>query len=866
MFIRSQFSTQTFGQLLLQRVTSTDRPCIKVFYDVSMPKGTTVLLRQVKTNGLPTFSVGDARAVHYPNIAPSTGMFQKSRINVSVPLTLLLEVDGPGAGAIPPKVDMKVNLALEFAMIGGSDTVLVEFLNTDQDATLSLIGLDKAQIGGVIGTQPFSLHLLSTYAPVGGVDGITLRHADLALNPQAGRIEFRLELMVDGNPSPDVMAGWSTFYAGNFDAIAPAQAWGVFFDQRIGATTLGRTLRKQVDDVSGFNRDGEPTVSWDQQFPGYRISIDGEVVDACRCLWGLIDLDVTIFLDIKLSIENGQIRIDLWLGHKITDDLEVICCAISAALFFPIVGLESLAYGDIEWYEYFGGLALYPIPHLLFVGALAKMGQINPGLPDVPGFEKDPSDSNHLFTRLPVPRFTQASQCGAPMAPLSIGVLEPRPDGFVVGGPFVLAPVVDPDIHVEATPLKYKPSVASCSGNTHSMEGYYTTITVARQGGSYDFHVCDLILEEPLNSLVTKTISASDCPTTAFITLGIPVLLYESFPVPTVVATSIGGQFFDIPPVPVLSAAERQRLSLAAQIQRISFCYAKSARWRIEWLIDPPELGIDRVRQLWTIAGRVAERAESIVIRSTQGTELARVDTRRDKTFKIAVFDQGSEVIAEQMMHGDNFASSQLSNAQSLMAVDRQMELPSRVLALDSLAIGNLRILVVHQIDRLTFFDVSVAAGLRQLGEIDLRELEWIGRSGNQMVVRNAAGPTMALPIDARGIFARKWAPMAYDTMLPTATTDESWYEAVRDGRFDLLRTRGYVRSDEQAAHRLDGGLLQAFAEGASLALRLDPKTLRADHVSGEGVALITPVGPGRYATVEGYKLLILSSMGRMQL
>jgi len=114
MFIRSQLSTETLGRLILQRVTAMDRPCLKVLYDVTSV--TTVLVKQVKTNGLPTFAVGAQVSVQYPNIAVSTTTLNKNKIKMTVPLLLDLQAEGPEAGIVPPTVTVNVNLALEFVM------------------------------------------------------------------------------------------------------------------------------------------------------------------------------------------------------------------------------------------------------------------------------------------------------------------------------------------------------------------------------------------------------------------------------------------------------------------------------------------------------------------------------------------------------------------------------------------------------------------------------------------------------------------------------------------------------------------------------------------------------------------------------
>ena len=155
------------------------------------------------------------------------------------------------------------------------------------------------------------------------------------------------------------------------------------------------------------------------------------------------------------------------------------------------------------------------------------------------------------------------------------------------------------------------------------------------------------------------------------------------------------------------------------------------------------------------------------------------------------------------------------------MVVDRETELRGHVTALDSLAVGGARVLAVHQIDRFTFFDVSASAGLRRLGELDTRELEWVGRRGNKVVARNAAGQAMALPLISPGMFSPNWVPAAdNDAMLPTISAHESWHEAVREGGFDLLRMRGNVRADEGAGRRLDRGVLQASSTTPRCGLR----------------------------------------------
>ena len=378
MLIRSQFSSETLGRLILQRITSIERPCPRVLYEIKAIPGTTVLIKQVGMNGLPVFGVGDNTTVAYPNIAPPTATLSRSRINATVPLRLLLEADGPGASLVPSTLNVNVSTALEFTMAGNSDLINITLLGTDQDSLLGLMGVDASQVADALGIHSFPLNVLSnTTSLLSGDAGFSLRHADVALNPQTSRIEFRLELMLDGIPDINAQAGWALFYAGGFDSIAASQGWGVLVDQQIGTRLLRNKVRDQIDSVNKFNRDGDPNVSWDSQFPGYHISINGEAVDACRCLWGLIDVDVRINLDVKLSIEGGVFRIDLWVSHKITDDLAVICCAITAALFFPIVGLEALVKGQIAWYDTLEGCS-FQIRYFCLLPLLPKCPKLIP--------------------------------------------------------------------------------------------------------------------------------------------------------------------------------------------------------------------------------------------------------------------------------------------------------------------------------------------------------------------------------------------------------------------------------------------------------------------------------------------------------
>ena len=272
------------------------------------------------------------------------------------------------------------------------------------------------------------------------------------------------------------------------------------------------------------------------------------------------------------------------------------------------------------------------------------------------------------------------------------------------------------------------------------IEGYRTDLIVTRVGGSYDFNVCDVLLPDPLNTVTQKTIDVSLCPTAAFITLNIPFDVYPAVDISVIVVTSVGGRRITLPAVPTVSKEERDRAYLAASAQRISQCYALHTPWSVRFLVDPPDEFKDRVRQVWSIAGKVSTPTEAVVVRAPGDREILRVVTKIDKTFRVVIVEQSREISIEQVTNDQHLAESQIAVAQSAMLIEGELNTSAAILFLDSIYSRSGVLIAVHHPTSLMFCDLGRRKRLRVLSEIDIGHFRWVARRGLELIGKTEDG------------------------------------------------------------------------------------------------------------------------------
>lgn len=746
MFIRGQLTGQAFKDLLRLRASSLSRPCPKLYFPDAKLFLTRIEFLQV-TELFPGF----ARTVSYPNNGPHEQDFQANRVCARLKFRVASsQLDAQNDPVASQEQEGFVTVALSVTVSGGKDNLSLEVLETDFDALLALVGVGKQEMSDLLAAETIELGLLEQVASLGKF--ASGRHVDLGYNPALDRVELRVELSIDDVPTVDRASQWSQFYANGFDSITGASAWAMFVDQRIGTSLLKRVLTATIDAGGGFRRDGDVSVRWDSGWPGYRTSVEGELINACSCLGHMTDLDVRLSLDTKLSMSGNLLASDVWVDWKVTDGIESACCILTTVALFPVIGLDLTLGGDVAWYEYLAGLALWPAPILLLGAVLLKMSSVLArGLPG-DRCEKDANDDRHLHCELEIPALTEAASCLAPKLTVRAEALEARADGLVLRGADEVTPVVDPSVAVEVVRgLAYRPPRFACNGLADAPERFEAELRVFRTAGTYDFRLCEVSVLGPFKYAAKVDVSEMTCPYSAWVAISIGVSQYDYTPLKVIVTTTHGALHAVIPAAKPVSERERHDATQLAQAQRISRCYAKSRKWDVHWLIDPARYAdVARTRQIWSIVGEASSLTTRVDVVGAGGTPIAVADTAHGKGFSVTVVSptDAMAVVQEARGSAERLEDSDVRGVQTLAGVGREIAFPSEVVAIDVVRTSQVRTVLVHEAEQLTVFELVGPRGdLLRLGALDTSGLEWVGRVRDVVYAGKRGGGVLTLTL-----------------------------------------------------------------------------------------------------------------------
>ncbi|WP_043473870.1 hypothetical protein [Kitasatospora sp. MBT66] len=897
MLTRTQFSSEAFGRLISQQTATAKGPCPQVLYGIPPDHPLArVLITHVTLEGPPVFEEADARSVIYPNVSgPPVSTFSKRRIGMTVPLAVRVEKVGASTLPVPTGPQpVKARFALELVVLGGVDHVRAEFLNTDQDSLFAALGADTSRISDFIGNKPIPLRMVErlTKETSAAEVGLAPHHVDMAFVPGAQRVELRVEFALADALSGDSQASWADFYAGRIEALLPDKDWSVLLDQRIGSAVMRREVGAALDATGRFRRAGEAQVAWNAALPGYGMSVDGEVVDACQCLWGKIDLDVTLSASVTASLAGDKLRFDARGSFEVTDDLEVVCCAVTFVLTLAVGGTVAATADRLSWEHHVVAAAMLPEMAHMATGGISGMVPTAPlSLPAE--LQQDPNDPAHLFMEVPIPDLPAPDGCGGRRRVMRPATVQGHADGLAVGGALDLPLASTPDLDIDVTPLKYHPSVHSCSGGAFAANGpgYSAYITVKRRGGSHDVEVCDLIvLDSDLAPVATTSIQPSSCPTDTWIYLDIPYNNYLLSDVPVVVVTSVGGRQMVVPAGAPVSKDEQRNLEIQAEAQRISRCYAKQKRWDIRWQVDPPDVLAQRTRRLWAFTGRVSGATERVLVRAQQDENAvrARLRTTPGGPFRVSLLADVPELSIEQLaadgseLDATALGASEICGVQTLLVREQEHHVAGDVMALDPVRTADGTLLLVHRSDGLTVLEQGPNQRFRTVGEISTGQFSAVARLGLRLIARLPQGHLVSMPLGALSSLGPCWRPVDDVELLPAAE-EEPTESQVRDGYFDFLCQRGPAGRDRRRTEgedqresrrgaegrraRFRPGLHLTESDAASVFLRPDPKAVGAEEADLDASAMFTRVGPGRFAALgQSGSIEILRTFRRLQL
>lgn len=481
----------------------------------------------------------------------------------------------------------------------------------------------------------------------------TVVWSGMTLTPDRQAVELRVEVSFDdagGTADPDA---WRQFLGRQVDDYRTGHDWAIEIVRDLLDASATAGAEDQVAKIPGFDLAGTgPHVEWRPDFPGFRTTFTGEIIDACSCFGVEIDLNVAVEVRTKLALAaagtTATIEVDSVATGDATHAGEQACCAITGALFFPILGWVYLEEGKIGW----GGLALgMYVP--IWGGFLTMLLLFDPSV-DVPLAEGCHKDGDHQICRHEFSLNPEVDPCVPPAATISLDLLRGRNNGLVLAGAVDQVVRTAPQVSASRpTPFDWRGPQPTCTGTVGEWSAV-STFGVVQVDGGFPLEVCDEVI--PLGPAApiyrARVASRTECPSSAVIEVTtLPWTPGNPDPQPILVLTNVGAMLVMAPPLPALTEDERQAHDLFVARWRLLHCgifdpdlVDRTGRIEARWSIDTPA-GREPTRRLWVIRAGGLEPGERLVVSDgASGDELASGESDRRSGVRLDLLHDGADV------------------------------------------------------------------------------------------------------------------------------------------------------------------------------------------------------------------------------
>lgn len=205
---------------------------------------------------------------------------------------------------------------------------------------------------------------------------VVANNAGLTIDAKGQYVSMRIEV----NSSDNQFDAWNMFFNSDVLDHLGSKDWSIMIDSGLIVPMVVEKIGQSMGSSTRFNLESGPSGSWSwANGPYIDVSFNGEIIDACTCAFWEIDLNVDVSVGINLSVPKVDI---LRMNAKIdwdVDNTEVACCAITAGLFWPVVGAIMMDKNIINWGLFLEGLALGPLAP--FIGVILGATKTTPNIP-----------------------------------------------------------------------------------------------------------------------------------------------------------------------------------------------------------------------------------------------------------------------------------------------------------------------------------------------------------------------------------------------------------------------------------------------------------------------------------------------------
>jgi hypothetical protein len=557
-------------------------------------------------------------------LEPGTVQLQQP-ISFAIVLAEALPVSGPAQTVPCLEPQPTFNFNLQATVDGaGVPTLTVTYAGT----SLPLPDLNS-EVQGFLGNLAAPTSTPIPIDSIGEVFGTSLvaTAAGIAVDPSGDRIAIRVEFE-GGEPAGD----WNSFFAGQFKAHDSTHDWSVFLSADLIEASIKSRLNNALQgpiSTGTFELTSGPDVSYFDAvvLPVFFATFDGNAIDACQCFWGKIDLGVTINTAIELSVpEADTIQMDVYLSWDL-NDLETVCCAFTAAVFWGFVGTELLDEGKINWGEFLAGVAggatFTTVFNAFIGGAHGEAGKYV----DFPGWQKidEGDDGAHYVTS--VTNSDQLNQFGLTMT----GLLA-LPDGVSFGGTQVTPnDLKEPRLKLEYSQFEWV--LDECGTKTMLAEAgcYFLNF------GFLPIHACkvEILSADPLHQFAPflqwgDSGAGFSIPYAALV----PDYFANPYPCQLRIITNGGVRVITFDPIPFISQEEVEAGEMKAMLEYPIKCkeylaedpFWNGGRFNPKWAPDPPW---ERVVQQWHAIVQGLTPGEKLTV-ATQGAPIAEIIANGD--------------------------------------------------------------------------------------------------------------------------------------------------------------------------------------------------------------------------------------------
>jgi hypothetical protein len=447
---------------------------------------------------------------------------------------------------------------------------------------------------------------------------VTATNAGMVVDVSGSRVTMRIEVNGTGNSQ----SAWQAFFNNAVPDLLSGKEWSLLVDKGLIVPVVVSHVGDGLGDAGDFALESGPSGSWSfATGPRVNVSFSGEVIDACTCLFWDIDVDVDVDMRVRLSVpQDNVLRMKATMEWDL-NDAEVFCCALTGALFWPVIGSIMLANEKIGWLEFLGGLALGPLA--VFIGVIAQASSQTPDFA--------PTGSCQKLSDTEV-------QCDEPVSiSAGLGVLTltgisgladgPLLSGTLFSGPAFGVAVLQTQVFPFAWGIH-----GSCNRGFHP--GNQAEILLTNTG-SAPITVCEVkVVDDPLG--VYSADLTHDPQNPSWVVGSIVIVpdmtdafLQDKYPCKLMIKSSGGARFITLDPPSPASDAEMQQLEMNAILSKIK-CYraadpfwAATGRMNPKWLVDPPPDDVVQVEHLWDIFVAGLRPGEQVLVQDHGGVTVA---------------------------------------------------------------------------------------------------------------------------------------------------------------------------------------------------------------------------------------------------